>query len=275
MIDDVDIASLRAAERVGIGSAGTSRVRGEFASGRALMRCLIGRDVELPIGHDRRPVLPDGFVGSLAHDHQIAIAAVAASDEFTALGIDLEPSRLIDDEMAEIILRPEESAIDPVLAFCLKEAAYKAWSNAGGGFLEHHDVSIALDGSRFIAVVLPCRLTLQGGWAHVAGRWIAHVAIPVSTSSAPDRRPASQVEPVVHSRSRPTRPMNPVGWRAWFNSLGGVGSTYWARSSPADARTVVRTVTGRSCGERSMTGSTCTTIEAARMGDATRADGQR
>ena len=189
VIDDVDIASLRATERVGIGSAGLSRRR-EFASGRALMRCLIGRDVELPIGHDRRPVLPDGLVGSLAHDHQIAIAVLAPRDRFTALGIDLEPSRPIDDEMAEIILRPEESAIDPLLAFCLKEAAYKAWSNAGGGFLEHHDVSIALDGSRFVAVVLPSRLTLQGGWAHVAGRWIAHVAIPVATSSTPDRRPA-------------------------------------------------------------------------------------
>lgn len=239
------------------------------------MRCLIGRDVELPIGHDRRPVLPDGLVGSLAHDHQIAIAVLAPRDRFTALGIDLEPSRPIDDEMAEIILRPEESAIDPLLAFCLKEAAYKAWSNAGGGFLEHHDVSIVLDGSRFVAVVLPSRLTLQGGWAHVAGRWIAHVAIPVATSSTPDRRPAvaGRARGAFKESSDATDESGRMAGVVQLSRRRGcdiLGSVI-----PGGRATVVRTVTGRSCGERSMTGSTRTTMEAARMGDATRADGKR
>ena len=180
-IDDADIATLHAAERAGIASAEHVRAR-EFASGRALLRELIGRDVAVPVGHDRRPVLPRGVVGSLAHDRDLAVGAIAPRDRYIAIGVDVEPVRVVDDDVAEIIRRPDEGAIDPLLAFCLKEAAYKAWSNSGGGFLEHHDVAVRLDGAEFDAVVLRSGFSLRGGWAYVAGRWLALVVIPAATS---------------------------------------------------------------------------------------------
>ena len=50
-----------------------------------------------------------------------------------ALGIDIEPATPLSAGVARLILRPEERHLDPHLAFVLKEAAYKAWSELGGG----------------------------------------------------------------------------------------------------------------------------------------------
>ena len=174
IIDAVDLATLLPAERAAIANSVAVRQR-EFATGRALLRDLIGSPLEIPVGPTRTPILPAGVVASLAHDRAVAVAAVSRDPLVSALGIDIEPVTPLDDSVARIILRDDEGHLDPHLAFTLKEAAYKAWSNAGGRLLEHHDVRLTLKGTRFTAEVLGETTSLDGSFRHVTGWWVALV----------------------------------------------------------------------------------------------------
>src|SRR5262249_5940088 len=62
----IEDRSMYDVERAHVRRATGRRVR-EFASGRALLRELIARDVPIPVGPDRAPVLPADVCGSLAH----------------------------------------------------------------------------------------------------------------------------------------------------------------------------------------------------------------
>jgi 4'-phosphopantetheinyl transferase EntD len=157
--------------------AAAPRRRREFASGRALLRDLIGIDVPIPSGSDRAPVLPPGVCGSLAHDERFVVAAVASCTDFRSLGLDIEPIGPLDRATAAAILRTDEAGLDAHLAFTLKEAAYKAWSGAGGGMLEHHDVRVSIVGWRFRAEVVTAHTTLEGAFAAAGGRWLALVVV--------------------------------------------------------------------------------------------------
>ena len=172
-----DEKTLHPIERRQLSGASDARRR-EFASGRALLRSLIGDDVAIPIGTDRRPVLPSGVRASLAHDRDVVVAALSRSDHIEAVGIDVEAVEQLSAAEAAVIVRPDEGELEPMLAFALKEAAFKAWSNTGGRMLEHHDIRVRLDGGLFRAVVLPST-TLAGAWTRVAGK---HAALAVQFS---------------------------------------------------------------------------------------------
>jgi 4'-phosphopantetheinyl transferase EntD len=175
-IVSVDRSALHPVERCHIANSAEVRRR-EFASGRVLLRALIGEDVALPVGPDRRPVLPAGICASLAHDRDLVVAVVSRSSSVVALGVDLELERHLSPGEAQLVLRPEEQALDAGLVFCLKEAAFKAWSGAGGGrLLDHHDLMVEIDGSRFVASVPETQTTLTGGFSMVESAWIALVA---------------------------------------------------------------------------------------------------
>lgn len=176
-IDERDLEGLHPAEAVAVRSAAAVR-RNEFASGRALLRTLIGRDVPIPIGDDRRPVLPTGITGSIAHDRHVVVGAVASTTVTRGLGIDLEPAVALEPDLARIVLRPDDEIDDPLVAFVLKEAAYKAWSNAGGRMLEHHDVRVAAahreaSHCTFTATVVADRVVLEGRFAQAGDAWVA------------------------------------------------------------------------------------------------------
>lgn len=188
-IDAVDLANLLPAEQAAIANAVAIRRR-EFATGRALLRDLIGVPIEIPVGPTRAPILPADVVASLAHDRSVAIAAVSRHPLVAAIGIDIEPATSLDDSMARIILRDDEGGLDPHLAFTLKEAAYKAWSNAGGRLLEHHEVRLTLDGARFTAEVLGESTSLDGGFRQVAGWYVALVVNPRAASPRNANEPA-------------------------------------------------------------------------------------
>jgi 4'-phosphopantetheinyl transferase EntD len=158
-------------------AAAAPRRRREFASGRALLRELIGRDVPIPAGSDRAPVLPPDVCGSLAHDKWLAVAAVASRHDVQSIGIDIEPVDPLDDETARAILRDDEAGLDAHLAFTLKEAAYKAWSGLGGGMLEHHDLRVSTVDPRFRAEVVAAETAFEGAFARAAGRWLALVVV--------------------------------------------------------------------------------------------------
>ena len=184
-IDARDEPGLWPNERQAVAGA-IERRRAEFATGRALLRSLIDEDVEIPMGTDRRPVLPDGVTGTLAHDRDIAVAAVTTRPACRALGIDIEPATVLDDDVARMICTPQERHLDAHLVFVLKEAVYKTWSSLGGGLLEHNDVVVDVEpsGSLYRATVIPAAASFTGRYALVDDRYLALVVFEEHTTSA-------------------------------------------------------------------------------------------
>lgn len=183
-IDPADEARLLPDEAAAIALAVPAR-RAEFASGRVLLRQLL--DARDPIGVDprRRPVLPHGSVGSLAHAGVLAVAAVARADVAASIGVDLEPATELEAEVAAVVLRADEEEIDAHLAFTLKEAVYKAWSGLGGRMLEHHEVRLSLGAHRtFTGDALTGGSRFAGRYARVADHWLALVVVPAAGANA-------------------------------------------------------------------------------------------
>jgi 4'-phosphopantetheinyl transferase EntD len=134
----------------------TSVVKVRRASGaaRIVARQLLARlghpECPIPRAASGAPVWPGDVVGSLAHDARVAIAAVAASRDIGALGIDVEPAECLPSELLDLVATPQERleiGDDPFqgrLLFAAKEAVYKAVYPLDRMFLEHHDVQINL-----------------------------------------------------------------------------------------------------------------------------------
>jgi len=175
-IDAADLASLHDVERERIEHAVDVRRR-EYASGRALLRELIGHPVAIPSKPNRTAALPAGLRGTLAHDREVVVAAVSDDPSVVALGIDVEPATPLAPDVARVVLRPDEAGLDAHLAFTLKEAAYKAWSTMGGRMLDHHDVLVSLAESTFTAEVVDEGRAFTGRWVQAGDRWLALVVV--------------------------------------------------------------------------------------------------
>ena len=177
-IDGADQATLWPSEQAAVAAAVRSR-RIEFATGRALLRELLGTDTEIPVRPDRRPEFPSGIVGTLAHDQDIAVAATAGATSYRALGIDIEPTTELEADLVSLICRPEERHVDAHLVFVLKEAVYKAWSALGGRMLEHREVSVRVDhrSGDFTATILPNAVEFTGRYVTVENRHLALVTV--------------------------------------------------------------------------------------------------
>ena len=111
-------------------------------------------DAALPRSHGRYPVWPAGFVGSVAHDEEKAVAVAARASDFLALGIDVEPAEPLPLEVADIALfgaERGEAAADPPRGraiFAAKEAVYKAINPLDGTPLEYEDIEVDLAAGR-------------------------------------------------------------------------------------------------------------------------------
>jgi 4'-phosphopantetheinyl transferase EntD len=178
-ISAANLLLLYPAERALIGSA-VERRRNEFATGRVLLRSLIGRDEPVLTLISRAPAIPDDVVATLAHDHDVAVAAVAtraSAPSIRSLGIDIETIGAVEVGAAGVVCRDDESGLDPTMVFVAKEAAYKAWSNSGGGMLDHHDVRIEVDAANapqaFRAEIVPTGDVVRGMIIRTSTRWLA------------------------------------------------------------------------------------------------------
>jgi len=171
-----DLGSMHAEERAHVARAVDQRQR-EYASGRALLRALIGRPVPIPSRPDRTAVLPKDVRGSLAHDNELVVAVLSDDPSVVAVGVDVEPLTTLSEDIAQQILRSDEAGADALEAFTMKEAVYKAWSALGGPMLDHLDVRLSVDGLHFTAEVVGTAATLRGRWAVAAGRVIAVVVV--------------------------------------------------------------------------------------------------
>lgn len=133
--------------------------RNTFSSGRACARAALaqaGLSSELPLMRmkDGSVHWPQGIVGSISHtDHwAVAAVAVAAMSEAGAVGIDLEPIRMLEEGVVSLIATPAERteiadqsspAWHATALFSLKESIYKCLRPIYGRFIEFHDVQIS------------------------------------------------------------------------------------------------------------------------------------
>lgn len=87
-------------------------------------------------GDDRAPIWPDGMVGSISHCETYCLAAVARSDSYLSIGIDVEEYTPLDSDLIPTICTSSERAwlamhsrsdagVLAKLIFSAKECAYK------------------------------------------------------------------------------------------------------------------------------------------------------
>jgi 4'-phosphopantetheinyl transferase EntD len=97
------------------------------------------------------PVWPDGITGSLAHDDDMAVAAVAPIGHISALGIDVEPAQPLPDDIFALVATPADriDVADLHLAgrilFAAKEAVYKASYPLDREVLGYEDITVDLN----------------------------------------------------------------------------------------------------------------------------------
>ncbi|MDS9466347.1 4-phosphopantetheinyl transferase [Paracoccus sp. MBLB3053] len=150
----------------------------EFAIGRAVLREAIrgaGHNLpaDLPIRArpDRMPDLPEGVRASLSHAGRFCIA-IAAPPGGASVGIDLEPldGRRLGG-LADAVAPYRMDRDDALLAFCIKEALFKAQFPLTGRMLDFSDVPVAISGSRARACL--GRRLISARWGKAVGHYLA------------------------------------------------------------------------------------------------------
>jgi 4'-phosphopantetheinyl transferase EntD len=199
---DVPEATMLAGEAACVAGANAGRRR-EFATVRSCARDALRRigvtGVPILPDPDRVPRWPAGVIGSMTHCEGYRAAAVARSDGLGGIGIDAEPHGPLPAEAHELLLRPEERAAlrtlaeaEPALhweriAFCTKEAVFKAWFPLTRRRLDFEDVSITVDPDGTFAARLLVRGLRVGDHEleALSGRWVVDHGLVVAASSIP------------------------------------------------------------------------------------------
>lgn len=105
----------------------------------------------IPRGTAGEPIWPVGMIGSLSHDHEFAVAAIARTRDVSGIGIDIEPATPLPFDMIDFVLTPKGPSAFPEdrLAgrrlFAAKEAVFKAVFPMDRSFLEFQDIDVDLD----------------------------------------------------------------------------------------------------------------------------------
>ena len=157
MISPGDEDALREAEAASISSS-IAKVRRASGAARIVARGLLGQlglpEAQVPKGAGGEPIWPAGVSGSLAHDDEIAVAAVAWQRDFTSIGIDVEPAGALPSAMLALVATPGErrmiadDLLQAKLLFAAKEAVYKAVYPLDRVFLEFGDIEVDLAAGR-------------------------------------------------------------------------------------------------------------------------------
>ena len=131
--------------------------RNTFSTGRhcarELLKTLGQSPVELLRNVDGSIVWPDGFIGSVSHTNDWAVAGVAVQglSDAKSLGIDLEIVKPIGEAVLKHISTENErvnlakstyQTWHATALFGLKESVYKCLRSSFGSFIRFHDVEI-------------------------------------------------------------------------------------------------------------------------------------
>jgi enterobactin synthetase component D len=174
--------------------------RAEFEAGRAAARAALEtldiRSQPIPRAEDRRPIWPEGIVGSISHAEGFAAALVGHQAEIAGVGLDIEGADPLKNELHKYILTPQELTerdAKPIVAgsprckisFVAKEALFKAIYPITLTFFSFHDARIKIhqDGCWEATLitsdsVLPSDLMIcHGKWAKVGHLILATVCV--------------------------------------------------------------------------------------------------
>ena len=139
----------------------------EFQHGRSCARLALSMLGQPPgpvgRGKHREPLWPAGFIGSISHAGDHAAAAVAATDLFLGIGLDMEFADPIEDCLIASICRPEEiGRVDDgedigyraKLLFSIKESIYKCMWPLIREFVDFTEIEVRLvdDSDRYEAI---------------------------------------------------------------------------------------------------------------------------
>jgi len=168
----------------------------EFEHGRSCARRALAQlgypDCPVPAGADRVPEWPAGVVGSISHCGDTAAAAVALATDVDGIGLDIETSDGLDEDLLPLICRDDELAqIDAEesrlrlakLLFSAKESVFKCIWPRVRRFVDFQEVEIRmnLDDNTFIALPdssdLPTEL-----FCRIRGRFGETQALYVTTA---------------------------------------------------------------------------------------------
>jgi len=153
MISQGDELALLPEEMTSLSFPGIQRRRASGASRRVARELMNSMGFAgLPILRSAfgAPIWPAGVVGSMAHDDQIAVAAVGLRRDLDAVGIDVEPVVPLQSDLFDLIATSRERhaiADNPLVAkllFAIKEAVYKAVYPLDHEFLDFHDIEVNL-----------------------------------------------------------------------------------------------------------------------------------
>ena len=139
----------------------------EFQHGRSCARLALSMLGQPPgpvgRGKHREPLWPAGFIGSISHAGDHAAAAVAATDLFLGIGLDMEFADPIEDCLIASICRPDEiGRVDDgedigyraKLLFSIKESIYKCMWPLIRQFVDFTEIEVRLvdDSDRYEAI---------------------------------------------------------------------------------------------------------------------------
>lgn len=176
-----DAALLHAEEAAHLHKAIAKRV-GEFAAGRLCAREALAQlgiaGFPLLVGADRRPLWPEGVVGSITHTHGYGAAVAAPARQIRAIGVDAEvigrvkpalwPKVCTPQEIAWLERLPQrEQEQLAALVFSAKEAFYKCQYGLTQGWVGFQDVALDLaacdprDGQFAVLPLQPLALARQ------------------------------------------------------------------------------------------------------------------
>lgn len=153
---------------------------------RALLSQLGSPATEIPRRASGAPDWPAGFVGSIAHDSEVAVVAAAPASELASVGIDVEPAQPLPPELLDLVatLSEQDQLRGDLLAarqlFCIKEAVFKACHPLDGRFLDHHDVVVQFD--RLLATTCTGRTLMVH--TSVQPRILAVTVVPIQSRDA-------------------------------------------------------------------------------------------
>ncbi len=173
---EMDIPDAHPAELALLSDGAVASRRLTFSLGREAARRAFAE-----LSNERKPVLlnadgsprwPDGFVGSISHTDELAVAAVSPTDQTARLGIDLEDLRRnVPEDVAALIADDcERSWIagdhEKLLRiFSAKEAIFKAFYPEVGIFFGFEAAHLDWIGCAFIAT-----LSISGADGLISGR---------------------------------------------------------------------------------------------------------
>lgn len=150
--------------------------------------------VPIAVLPSRAPDWPPGLIGSISHCDDVCVAVAALQSDYAGVGIDIELSVPLPDELHATVFDPNEiaaseSATFPVdqakLLFVVKESFFKLYHPLTGHFLDFVDVSVRLDLARRVFTVslregpptLFGKRTFDGVWGHSGAYCFAFAAL--------------------------------------------------------------------------------------------------